>query len=113
MPYSPSCQDISLMGNAVLNAKQRILSHLLIYGPTTLYELREPHIGGCSADVRLRELRLYHGFDIRWWFKEDTEGNKSYTTIYACKTPRERVDLENLKVLPAEPKQAELFGVYG
>lgn len=84
-----------------LTRKHRILMYLMQNGEAPLHVLRSPAIGGAAADVRIRELRREHGFDIDWYYKENADGEQTHTTIYKLKTSYHLIDLENLKVKKA------------
>ena len=78
-----------------MTRKQAILKRLLS-GPAALYELRDPDIGGCAADVRIRELRRLHNIPIKFYYKTDKEGKKTNTSVYYLACQSKDVDLDNI-----------------
>jgi hypothetical protein len=88
--------------------KHTILEYLCQNGRTALYTLREPHIGGSSADTQIRKLRNDHGIPIDWEYRKDASGRNTGTTEYFVTIDPEQIDIENLCVKDLKPVQGAL-----
>jgi len=88
--------------------KHSILEYLCQNGRTSLYTLREPHIGGSSADTQIRKLRTVHGIPIDWAYRKDSQGKITSTTEYFLVVDPERIDIDNLCLKNVKPVQGIL-----
>jgi len=89
-------------------AKKRILKYLCEHGRTPLWTLREPDIGGSSADSTMRKLRIENGIPIKWEYRTNKDGEKLGGTDYWLDCDPGLIDIENLCVRAPVFVQSEM-----